>query len=103
MKSIIQFRINKGAEYYVAEGIDVPVVTQALTLDELAKNIQEATELCFEGEDPAMFGFNRLCWWILNYHILLLIPRPKLLSGKEVLDIFEKFGFLEVSQKKKSC
>ncbi len=27
------------------------------------------------------------------------MPRPKQLSGREVLVIFEKFGFLEVSQK----
>lgn len=57
MKSIIHFKVTIGKECYVVEGIDLPVATQALTLDELAKNIQEATELCFEGEDVATFGF----------------------------------------------
>ncbi len=58
MKNIIQYRIFKGDKYYVAEGIDLPVVTQGKTLDELAKNIQEATELCLKGEDPADFGLS---------------------------------------------
>lgn len=53
---IILYRIYKGDTYYVAEGINLPVVTQSKTLDELAKNIKEATELCLEGEDPADFG-----------------------------------------------
>ena len=69
MKSIIQFKITKGEEYYVAEGIDVPVVTQALTLDELTKNIQEATALCFEGEDPATFGFKSAPSLLVNFEL----------------------------------
>lgn len=55
MKRIIQFRITKGDKYYVAEGIDLPIVTQGLTFDELAKNIQEATELHLEGENSEEF------------------------------------------------
>jgi len=45
MKNIIQFYINKGEKYYVVQGIDLPVVTQGKTLDELMKNIKEAVEL----------------------------------------------------------
>jgi len=45
MKNIIQLYINKGEKYYVAQGIDLPVVTQGKTLDELMKNIKEAVEL----------------------------------------------------------
>lgn len=55
MKKIIQFHISKGDKYYVAEGIDLPIVTQAKTLDELAHNIQEAVELHLEEEDLADF------------------------------------------------
>ncbi len=69
MKSIIQFRITKSEEYYVAEGIDLPVVTQALTLDELAKNIQEATELCLEGEDLATFGLKASPSLLVNFEL----------------------------------
>lgn len=51
MKRIIQFHISKGDKYYTAEGVDLPVVTQGKTLDELAKNIQEAVELHLEDEN----------------------------------------------------
>jgi len=56
MKHIIQLHVYKGEEYYVAEGVDLPVVTQAKTLDELAINIQEAVDVQLSGEDPADFG-----------------------------------------------
>jgi len=51
MKKIIQVRIYKGEKYYVAECADLPVVTQGKTLDEVAKNIEEAISLHLEGED----------------------------------------------------
>lgn len=56
MKRIIQVYVSKGDKYYVAEGVDLPVVTQGKTLDELARNIEEAIELHLEGENPADFG-----------------------------------------------
>lgn len=37
----------------MAEGVDLPVVTEASTLDELAKNIEEAVALQLEGENLA--------------------------------------------------
>ena len=51
MKKIIQVKIYKGEKYYVAECIDLPVVTQGKTLDEVVKNMKEAIELHLEGED----------------------------------------------------
>ena len=57
MKRIIQFQIYKGEKQYVAQGVDIPVVTQAPTLDELANNIQEATALHLEDENPIELGF----------------------------------------------
>jgi predicted RNase H-like HicB family nuclease len=36
--------------------MDLGVVTQGRTLDEVAANIREAVALCLEGEDPAEFG-----------------------------------------------
>ena len=48
MKHIMQFHVYKGDSAYVAEGIDLPVVTQGKTLDELAHNIQETVELQLE-------------------------------------------------------
>jgi predicted RNase H-like HicB family nuclease len=40
----------------VAECLDLPVVTEADTLDELASNIREAIGLHLEGEDLAELG-----------------------------------------------
>ncbi len=51
MKKIIQFRIYRGEKYYVAECMDLPIVTQGKTLDEVVKNIGEAISLHLEGED----------------------------------------------------
>ncbi len=58
MKRTIQVRISKGDRQFVAECLDLPVVTQAPTLDELAINIREAIGLHLEGEDLAALGFS---------------------------------------------
>jgi predicted RNase H-like HicB family nuclease len=58
MKRTIQVRISKGERQFVAECLDLPVVTQAPTLDELAANIREAISLHLEGEDLAEMGFD---------------------------------------------
>jgi predicted RNase H-like HicB family nuclease len=57
MKKIIQVRIVKGETQYIAECLDLPVVSQGKTLDEVTKNIQEAIELHLEGENLAELGF----------------------------------------------
>jgi predicted RNase H-like HicB family nuclease len=58
MKRTIQVRITKGDRQFVAECLDLPVVTQAPTLDELAGNIREAIALHLEGEDLAALGIS---------------------------------------------
>jgi predicted RNase H-like HicB family nuclease len=58
MKRTIQVRITRGERQYVAGRLDLPVVTQAATLDELAFNIREAIGLHIEGEDLAELGFS---------------------------------------------
>ncbi len=73
MKHIIQYRIFRGDDYFVAEGLDLPVVTQGKTLDELAKNIQEATELCLEGEDLADFGLAPSPSVLVNFELPALV------------------------------
>ncbi len=50
MKRVIQARIFKGETLYVAECLDLPVVTQAATLDELTVSLKEAIALHLEGE-----------------------------------------------------
>ena len=56
MKRTIQVRIFRGEKQYVAECLDLPVVTEGSTLDELTTNIQEAIALHLEGEDLEELG-----------------------------------------------
>jgi len=72
MKKIIQFHIYKGEKYFVAEGIDLPVITQGKTLDELAANIQEAVGLQLEGENLTDFNLSPNPSVLLN----LELPTP---------------------------
>jgi predicted RNase H-like HicB family nuclease len=58
MKRTIHVRITRGDHQFIAECLDLPVVTQAATLDELASNIREAISLHLEGEDLAGLGFS---------------------------------------------
>ena len=51
MKKIVQVKIYKGEKYYVAECVDLPVVSQGKTLDEAARNIREAIDLHLVGEN----------------------------------------------------
>ena len=53
MKNIIQFKISKGERYFIGEGIDLPIVTQGKTIDEVVSNIKEALQLQLEGEQLA--------------------------------------------------
>lgn len=69
MKRIIQISVSKSGKYYVAEGVDLPVVTQAKTLDELTKNIQEVIELYLEGEDLAELDIAPSPSILLNYEL----------------------------------
>ena len=55
MRHSIKAFVYKGEEYYVAECMDIAVVTQGKTLDETVANLQEAVALHLEGEDPADF------------------------------------------------
>jgi predicted RNase H-like HicB family nuclease len=56
VKRTIQVRIFRGDKQYVAECLDLPVVTEAPTLDELAVNIREAIALHLEDEDLTELG-----------------------------------------------
>ncbi len=51
MRKIIQIQIYKGESQFVAEGVNVPIVTQGKTLDDLVNNIKEAIQLFLEDEN----------------------------------------------------
>ena len=61
--------VRKGETQYVAECVEVAVVTQGQTLDETVKNLREAVALHLQGENPADFG---------------LAPNPTLLVTMEL-------------------
>jgi predicted RNase H-like HicB family nuclease len=56
LRRTIKAFIHRGESHYVAECLDISVVTQGKTLDETIANLQEAVGLHLEGEDPAEFG-----------------------------------------------
>lgn len=69
MKSIIQFKISELEGTYIAEGVDLAIVTNASTLDELVKNIEETVSLHFEGESELTFEFTSKPSILVNYEI----------------------------------
>ena len=69
MKNIIQFTIQKGEKYYVAQGVELRIVTQGKTLDELVHNIEEAVALHLEGEDLAELGLVRRPSVLVNFEL----------------------------------
>ena len=52
----IQVRIFRGEKKYVADCMDLPVVTQGDTLDEVVANVREAIALHLEDENLAELG-----------------------------------------------
>lgn len=71
MKNIIQFWISEEDGVYTASGVNVPIVTDGKTFEELRANIKEATELYFEGEDLASLGFSATPSVLTNFELSL--------------------------------
>jgi len=69
MKHIVQFQISKGENGYIARGVDLAIVTQAKTLDELADNIYEATSLHLEDENLADLGLSPSPSVLVNFEL----------------------------------
>lgn len=69
MQQPIKAYIHRGDTQYVAECLELSLVTQGRILDETIENLQEAVELHLDGEDPAEFG---------------LVPHPTLLVTIEL-------------------
>jgi len=67
MRHSIKAFVYKGKDYYVAECMDMAVITQGKTLDETMKNLQEAVSLHLEGEDLSYFDL------VLNPSLLVTL------------------------------
>ena len=72
LQHTIKAFIRKGQKYYVAECLEISVVTQGKTLDETIANLKEAVMLHLEGEDLTEFG---------------LAPNPTLLVTLELAPV----------------
>jgi len=55
MRHTIKAYVHRGEKYYVAECLQLAVITQGKTLDETIANLQEAVALHLEGENLADF------------------------------------------------
>jgi predicted RNase H-like HicB family nuclease len=69
LQHTIKAVVRKGEAQYVAECLEIAVVTQGKTLDETIANLQEAVELHLQDEDLSELG---------------LAPDPTLLVTMEV-------------------
>lgn len=69
LQHTIKVFIKKSEKYYVAECLEIAVVTQGKTIDETVKNLREAVALHLEGEDLTELG---------------LAPNPTLIITMEV-------------------
>ena len=56
LQHTIKAIVRKGELHYVAECVEIAVVTQGKTLDEVIKNLQEAVELHLQGKDLTELG-----------------------------------------------
>ena len=69
MKKIIQFKIFKGEDHYVGEGVDLPIVTQGKTIDETVKNLREALQLYLENEDLSELDIDSHSTPVVNFEL----------------------------------
>ena len=53
LQHTIKAIVTKGERYYVAECVEIALVTQGMTIDETLTNLREAVALHLEGEDLA--------------------------------------------------
>lgn len=56
LQHTIKAVVRRGDEQYVAECLEIPVVTQGITLDDVIANLQEAVALHLEGENLTALG-----------------------------------------------
>jgi len=56
LQHTIKAVVRKGETHYVAECVEVAIVTQGKTLDDTINNLKEAVELHLEGENLAELG-----------------------------------------------
>ena len=56
VRDTIHVVVGRSAGFYVAEALELALVTQGKSLDGLMENLRQAIRLHLEGEDPGEFG-----------------------------------------------
>lgn len=77
MKTIVQFNISQEDGTYTADGVNVPIVTEGVTFEELQENIRDAVALYFEGSEPSSLGFAAMPSILTNFEV-----SPPLYAGR---------------------
>ncbi|MSQ27028.1 MAG: type II toxin-antitoxin system HicB family antitoxin [Dehalococcoidia bacterium] len=76
LQRTIKAVVRRSDEFYVAECLEIPLVTQGHTVDETLSNLQEAVALHLEGEDLMALGL------VPNPPIFVTLePEPTLASA----------------------
>lgn len=57
-RDTIHVVVRRSAGFYVAESLELALVTQGRSLDELLRNLRQAVRLHLEGETPGAFGLS---------------------------------------------
>ncbi len=73
MRKVINISIYQGDEYLVADGINIPIVTQGKSYDELMSNLKKAINLFLESEDLSAFDIDTNPAIIANFELNDLI------------------------------
>lgn len=58
MNNTIKVYISRGEKYYVAQCVEIDVVTQGKTINQVIKNLREAISLHLEGEDLSEYNLS---------------------------------------------
>ena len=63
--------LSENAEHFVAECLEIAVVTQGRTVDEAIANLKQAVALHLEGEDAGMLGLAKFPRLVVTYETVL--------------------------------
>jgi predicted RNase H-like HicB family nuclease len=63
----IHIVVRRSAGFYMAESLELALVTQGRSLDELLRNLKQAVRLHLEGEDPGAFGLSASPRIVMTY------------------------------------
>jgi len=69
LRGVVHAIIERDGKWFVAECLEIAVVTQGRTLDEAAEALREAVALHLNGEDPVALGLAAPLRLVLQYEI----------------------------------